>query len=114
MSSLEIKNCDPCSEGTLPLSEKEESEFLSQLKGWSLDRKRVHQLRKLFQFKSFPAAIEFVDNVAKLAEKEGHHPDFYIAFRHVSIMLWTKKIAGLSENDFIIAAKINLLYDDEI
>ena len=107
MHNLETKKCSPIQEGTPPLTEQEEYDFLNQIHGWSLSRKQVHQLRKLFQFASFHEAVDFVDQVAGIAEEENHHPDIYLAYRHVTVILWTKKISGLSENDFILAAKID-------
>jgi 4a-hydroxytetrahydrobiopterin dehydratase len=106
MVNLETKKCVPCAEGVLPLSEAEERDYLAQLHGWSLNRKGVHQLRKLFEFPDFAQAIAFVNQVAGVAEAENHHPDIYIAYRHVTIILWTKKAGGLTENDFILAAKV--------
>ena len=107
MSNLELKKCIPCGGGTPPLSEAEERVYMGHIHGWSLHRKGVHQLHKLFQFPSFEKAVEFVNLVARLAQKEDHHPDIYLTYRHVTLVLWTKKIAGLSENDFILAAKID-------
>jgi 4a-hydroxytetrahydrobiopterin dehydratase len=109
MSSLETKKCSPCDEETEPLTDQQEYDYLNRIHGWSLNRKQVHQLRKLFQFASFAEAVEFVNQVAKVAEEENHHPDIYLAYRHVTVILWTKKISGLSENDFILAAKIDQL-----
>jgi len=68
-----------------------------------IDEKKIKQT---FKFKSFLEAIDFVNQVAKVAEKESHHPDIYIFYNQVTIELWTHAIAGLSENDFIMAAKI--------
>ncbi len=107
MRNLETRRCAPIAEGTPPLGEQEEYDFLNHIHGWSLSRKQVHQLRKLFQFANFSEAVEFVDNVARIAEEENHHPDIYLSYRHVTVILWTKTIGGLSENDFIMAAKID-------
>src|SRR4030042_5707715 len=104
MNDLESKKCVPCRMGTPPLSEKEEHDFLARIRGWSLHRKGVHQLHKLYQLPSFGQAVDFVNMVAEVAEEEGHHPDIYLTYRHVTLVLWTKKISGLSENDFILAA----------
>jgi 4a-hydroxytetrahydrobiopterin dehydratase len=109
MENLEFKKCLPCHAGTPPLPEETERSLLNQLHGWSLHRKGIHQLRKLYQFSSFEQAVEFVNMVARLAREEDHHPDIYLTYRHVTLVLWTKKISGLSENDFILAAKIDQL-----
>jgi len=109
MSDLTRKKCKPCESGTAPLTDDEEQQFLNQLTGWSLDKKKIHQLHKLYKFKNLSEAVKFVSEVARLAEDEGHHPDIYISYQYVTIVLWTKKIAGLSENDFIMAANIDAL-----
>jgi 4a-hydroxytetrahydrobiopterin dehydratase len=109
MNDPELKNCVPCGEGTPPLSDTEERALLGRIHGWSLHRKGVHQLRKLFQFPGFEQAVAFVNLVAGLAQEEDHHPDIYLTYRHVTLVLWTKTISGLSENDFILAAKIDVL-----
>lgn len=82
-------------------------EYLAQVPpGWDAieDEKKI---RKEFKFKDFKEAINFVVKVARLAEEEGHHPDIFIFYNRVVIELWTHAIGGLSENDFILAAKIN-------
>ncbi len=108
MNGLEAKKCLPIDEGTEPLSEEDEFEYLNQIHGWSLNRKQVHQLRKLFQFMSFTAAVEFVNRVARIAEEENHHPDLLIhGWNHVRIELYTHTARGLSENDFIMAARFD-------
>lgn len=68
-----------------------------------------HHLERSFKFKNFKEALEFTNAVAKIAEQEQHHPDIYLAWGKVKITLWTHKINGLSENDFILAAKIDKL-----
>ncbi len=73
-----------------------------------IDEKKIKQT---FKLKSFLEAIDFVNQIAKVAEKEGHHPDIYIFYNQVEIILWTHAIGGLSENDFIMAAKIEKILD---
>lgn len=84
----------------------EVGEYLKQVPGWTRDvpSTRIH---KQFTFKNFVKAIEFVNKVAALAEEEGHHPDILVNYAKVTLTLWTHAIGGLSENDFIVAAKIN-------
>jgi len=107
--TLRQKKCRPC-EGGVPLVPRVEAErLLADLKGWRLsdDGKRI---RREWVAKNFSAAMDFLDDVAELAEDEGHHPDLHlVAFRNVAIELWTHTIGGLSENDFITAAKIDAL-----
>ena len=106
MSGLTEKRCVPCEGGMPPLKKAEVEKFLSQVPGWSLKGKWI---TKEFKFKNFVAAMKFVNRVADLAEQEGHHPDIHIHYNIVRLDLWTHAIDGLSENDFILAAKIDAL-----
>jgi len=106
MSGLTEKRCVPCEGGMPPLKKAEVEIFLSQVPGWSLNGKWI---TKEFKFKNFVAAMKFVNRVADLAEQEGHHPDIHIHYNIVRLDLWTHAIDGLSENDFILAAKIDAL-----
>ncbi len=106
--NLSDKKCVSCEGGVPPLGEKEIVSYMSQLKGkWQVVRST--RLKKEFKFKNFKQAIGFVNKVAALAESEGHHPDIHIFYNKVGIELWTHAIGGLSENDFIMAAKIEAL-----
>lgn len=101
------KKCKPCEGGvepcTLPHAEKQ----LGELEGWYLTHEG-QRIRKDWTVKHFMAAMNFFNEVAKVAEDDGHHPDLHVAgYRNVSIELWTHAIGGLSENDFILAAKID-------
>jgi 4a-hydroxytetrahydrobiopterin dehydratase len=100
---LDTKKCVPCEGGT-PMSNKEAKTLLSKIHGWNLTNKKIE---REFLFSDFKQSINFVNKVAKIAEKEGHHPDICIHWNKVTITLWTHSINGLSENDFIIASKIN-------
>lgn len=103
--SLAEKKCIPCEGGVGPLSFKEIQKYLSQAESWELvDNLRIF---REFKFKNFQEAIDFVNEVAKIAESEGHHPDIFIHYNKVKIELWTHSILGLHANDFIMAAKIN-------
>lgn len=106
MSELANKRCAPCEGGVPPLKKDEAERLLGQIEGWSLGDKRIS---KEFSFKRFPDAIAFVNRVAGLAESEGHHPDIHIHYSRVRFEIWTHAIGGLSENDFILAAKIDAL-----
>ncbi|MFP3985606.1 MAG: 4a-hydroxytetrahydrobiopterin dehydratase, partial [Candidatus Bathyarchaeia archaeon] len=90
--------------GTLPMSEEEAKTMLKKVGGWEL---KENKIRKVFKFKDFRGSMEFVIKVADLAEGEGHHPDIAISWNKVTITLTTHAIGGLSENDFILAAKID-------
>ncbi len=103
--SLLKKRCTPCKGGTPPLSEAQAKNFLEQVPDWLLLGSKIS---KTFTFKNFKEAIAFVNHVAKLAEQEGHHPDIEVfGWNKVKITLWTHAIGGLSENDFIVAAKVD-------
>jgi len=101
---LTKKKCVPCEGEMPPLNEGEWNELLKQVPSWKVEDNRVS---KQFNFEDFEEAMEFVNQVAKIAEEEGHHPDIAIHYSQVDIELWTHVINGLSENDFIVAAKID-------
>ncbi len=103
---LHEKKCIPCESGDTPLSEDEAKRNLEQIPNWKLNGKKIE---REFVFKDFKEAMKFVNNVADLAEDEGHHPDIHIHWNKVLLELWTHSMNGLSENDFIVAAKINNL-----
>ena len=101
---LKQKNCKPCEGGTLPLADADANNLLTQIPSWTIKEGRVF---KQFKFKDFKEAMLFVNKVADIAEQEGHHPDISISWNKVNIELCTHAINGLSENDFIVAAKID-------
>ena len=102
--NLTQKKCKPCEGGMPPLTEEQVNELLKQIPGWEI---RDGHVFRQFKFKDFKEAIAFVNKVAEIAEQEQHHPNIAIHYSKVSIELWTHKINRLSENDFIIAAKID-------
>lgn len=104
---LTSKKCIPCEKGFPPLTAAELRPYLDQIKGWSLVG--IQKIYKEFKFSGFKEAMNFVNKVAAIAEAEGHHPDFAILYNRVIINLTTHAISGLSENDFILAAKIDKL-----
>ena len=100
--TLAGKHCIPCRGGSPPLSEKEIAPLLSQLKdGWRVVQ--GHHLEKEYTFRDFKSALDFVVKVGACAEQEGHHPDITLAWGKVVITLWTHKIDGLTESDFVLA-----------
>ena len=111
MERLASKSCVPCRGGIDPLSAPEARRLLEGTPGWTLegDGKR---LRRSFEFRDFVEAMKFVNRVADLAEQQGHHPDIAIHWNKVELVLWTHKIGGLHENDFILAAKIQRLLEE--
>ncbi len=107
--NLASSHCVPC-RGDMPaLSESKEDQLLKEVNGWTISREGIHKINKRFPFGSYEEGIEFVNRVAELAEHEGHHPDIHVYYRRVVIELSTHAVKGLSENDFIMAAKIDAL-----
>lgn len=107
-SSLADKKCVPCLGGTPPLTPAEIAPLLSQVEGWTVEANK--KLQKSFRFKNFVQAVEFVNALTQVAEQEGHHPDLYVRWGEVRVYLWTHKIDGLTESDFVMAAKIDRVY----
>jgi 4a-hydroxytetrahydrobiopterin dehydratase len=108
-SNLSRKKCTPCEGGVPPLSPDQVKTFLKQVPGWTLtpDGQRI---RRQWRVKDFVEGLNFFRRVGELAEAEGHHPDLHLAeYRNVAIEIWTHAANGLTENDFILAAKIDLL-----
>jgi 4a-hydroxytetrahydrobiopterin dehydratase len=108
VSPLADKKCVPCLGGTPPLTAAEIAPLLAQVEGWTVEANK--KLHKPFRFKNFVQAVEFVNAVTQVAEHEGHHPDLYVRWGEVRVSLWTHKIDGLTESDFVMAAKIDRAY----
>ena len=104
---LTKKHCVPCEGGTPPLTNEKEDGLIKQTPNWLLLRDGTHRIRRMFTFKDFKKAMDFVNKIADLAESEGHHPDIKIVYNKVQLDLFTHAVGGLSENDFIMASKIN-------
>lgn len=108
MSNLAAKTCEPCKGGIPPLGGEEIKQLLAQLDdNW--EAVAEHHLRKEFKFPDFRTALDFTNQVGAIAEEQGHHPDIILAWGRVEITIWTHKIDGLHESDFILAAKIDRL-----
>jgi len=106
--SLTQKTCVPCQGGIPPLTPEEAGTFMDQVPGWELSDSS-DRIRKKFTFEDFVASLDFVNKVGAIAEEEGHHPDISFGWGYADITVFTHKIQGLHENDFILAAKINAL-----
>jgi len=106
-SELAKKQCVPCRGGVPPFGAKEISALLLQLEAWTVENE--HHLTKTFKFPDFVSALAFVNRVGALAEQQAHHPDIYLAWGKVGVEIWTHKINGLTESDFVLAAKIDAL-----
>jgi 4a-hydroxytetrahydrobiopterin dehydratase len=105
MSDLASKTCVPCRGGVPPLKGAELEGFAKQVSGWTVVNE--HHITKVYEFPDFREALDFVNRVGAIAEEQGHHPDIFLAWGKVEITLWTHKIDGLTESDFILAAKID-------
>ena len=104
MSDLASKECVPCKGGVPPLQGEELTRLQNELGGdWQVIG--GHHLEKDYQFLNFREALDFTNSVGELAEAQGHHPDIYLAWGKVKITIWTHKIDGLTESDFVFAAK---------
>ncbi|MCA9507755.1 MAG: 4a-hydroxytetrahydrobiopterin dehydratase [Myxococcales bacterium] len=106
--SLVEKKCQACEGGVPPVGPVEAARLLKEISGWSLDTESK-SIQRFFSFKGFYSVMSFVNAVAYIAQKEGHHPDMRIGYNYVDIKFTTHAISGLSENDFICAAKVNTL-----
>ena len=108
MNELAQKKCIPCRGGIPPLKGKELQNFYTQLEeGWKVINE--HHIEKEYPFKNFREALDFTNKVGEMAESEGHHPDIHLAWGKVKVILWTHKIDGLTESDFIFAAKTDTI-----
>lgn len=103
MSGLKSQKCLPCEGGVAKLKPSEVKTLLKKTPGWKLSQGK---LRQNLVFKDFAKAMVFVNAMARVAEKEQHHPDFAVHYNKVEVTIWTHSINGLSQNDFILAAKL--------
>lgn len=106
---LAAKSCIPCRGGVPPLAGAELAALLAQLGPGGWQAVRGHHLEKTYAFPDFLRALAFVNQIGELAEREGHHPDLHLAWGKVGVEIWTHKIDGLTESDFVLAAKIDRL-----
>lgn len=105
--NLSSKKCTACQVGAPKLKSSEIKTYLNNVKRWKAVKN--HHIEKEFVFRNFKEALNFVNKVGGIAEKEGHHPDIYLSWGKVKVITYTHKINGLHENDFILASKIDKL-----
>lgn len=105
MSELSIKSCVPCRGGVPPLKGEALRSLARQIPDWEVVDD--HHLSKAYKFPDFKEALQLVNRIGEIAEREDHHPDIYLAWGKVRVDIWTHKINGLTESDFILAAKID-------
>ena len=109
MSDLLNKKCVPCEGGVMPFDISEIHKYQKKVDGWEIikNKEEIFFLSKKFEFENFLKSQDFVNEVGKISEKEGHHPDISFGWGYAEIKVTTHAIKGLSENDFILAAKID-------
>jgi 4a-hydroxytetrahydrobiopterin dehydratase len=105
MTKLAEKHCVPCRGGVPPLTPEQIKPLAIQLNDWRVVNS--HHVERQFKFPDFKTALDFVNVVGRIAEEEAHHPDIYLAWGKVEVKIWTHKIDGLTESDFVLAAKID-------
>lgn len=108
MTDLAQKKCKPCEGGVAPLTPVEIATLLKRLTGWTVTN---GVLTKTYEFKNYPETMAFVNAVAWIAQREDHHPELTVGYKQCRVDYITHAIGGLSENDFICAAKIDALFD---
>jgi 4a-hydroxytetrahydrobiopterin dehydratase len=104
---LAAKHCVPCKGGTLALAGEELKSYAAQVPHWTVVQD--HHLERVFKFADFVTALAMVNRIGTLAESEGHHPDIELGWGRVAVKIFTHKVDGLSESDFVLAAKIDTL-----
>ena len=111
MNDLIDKKCVPCEAGVLPFDIGEIHKYQKKVDGWDVKKNENtnYYLEKKFIFENFINSQEFINKVGKISEEEGHHPDIFFGWGYAKISIITHAIEGLSENDFILAAKIDLI-----
>ena len=109
MSDLLSKKCKPCEGGVIPFDISEIHKYQKKIDGWNIvkNKNKIFLLEKSFNFNNFEESQNFINQVGKISESEGHHPDITFGWGYAKINITTHSIEGLSENDFILAAKID-------
>ena len=113
MDELSKKKCVPCEGGVIPFDISQIHKYQKKVDGWNIikNKKENYFLKKNYIFKNFKESQNFVNRVGKISEKEGHHPDIFFGWGYAKINIMTHAIEGLSENDFILAAKIDEIFN---
>ena len=107
MTDLAERQCVPCRGGVPPLTAEEIQPLAAQIPGWEVID--GHHLQKSYKFANFRESLDFVNHIGELAEAQGHHPDIFFGWGKANVSIWTHKIDGLTESDFVLAAKIDKL-----
>lgn len=110
--NLADQHCVPCRGGIPPLKGPDLAPYAAELPEWKIVEE--HHLQRFFQFRDFREALDFVNRVGGIAEEEGHHPDLCLGWGKVDVQIYTHKIRGLSQGDFVLAAKIDRIYSEDV
>lgn len=111
MTDLAEQTCVPCKGGVPPMEAEEAERLLARLaEGW--DVVETHHLERTYEFSDFAEALTFVNTIGDIAEEQGHHPDIHLSWGRVGVEIWTHKIDGLTESDFVLAAKFDRAFED--
>ncbi|MFO7577485.1 MAG: 4a-hydroxytetrahydrobiopterin dehydratase [Pelovirga sp.] len=112
MHELSNRQCRPCAAGAAPLGTAEVAGLLATVPGWTLEEDQgVPRLCRCFRFRNFRQALDFSNRVGTIAEEQGHHPQLITEWGQTTVCWWTHKIAGLHQNDFIMAARTSALFE---
>ena len=113
MDDLLNKKCTPCEGGILPFDISEIHKYQKKVDGWDLNKneKKIYYLEKKFTFKNFNTSQSFINKISEISEQERHHPDITFGWGYAKIIITTHAIEGLSENDFILATKIDHIFN---
>jgi 4a-hydroxytetrahydrobiopterin dehydratase len=110
---LAERHCVVCRPGTPTLAREDVDSRLPEIPGWTVQEAGGHlELTRTFQYKGFMPGVELIDRIAPIAEAEGHHPDLHLSYGSLRVDLWTHAAGGLTDNDLILAAKINQIRPD--
>lgn len=110
MSDLAEQSCVPCKGGVPPMEAEEAERLLARLdEDWNVVE--THHLERTYEFPDFAEALAFVNAIGEIGEQQGHHPDIHLAWGRVGVEIWTHKIDGLTESDFVLAAKFDRAYE---
>jgi 4a-hydroxytetrahydrobiopterin dehydratase len=104
--SLSAKRCEPCQGGDEPMTMEQAERMMGEVPGWEI-ADSAKRIKRCFKFDNFTQALEFVNKIGEVAEQEQHHPDITFGWGYVTVEVFTHKIGGLHENDFILASKLN-------
>ena len=107
-TQLAARRCVPCEPGTPPLDQAAIQRLLAEVPGWTVEESDGHQvLTRRFTFKGFMPGVDLVNRIAAIAEEQQHHPDLQLGWVYLAVQLWTHAAGGLTENDFILAARVD-------